>query len=168
MRKALRNFIDFFYFPFFRKWISKRNFTYLACGGTTTLVDILVFYWAYHYVIHAKELVHLPFVTVSGYIMAFIIAFCVSFPMGFFLSKYIVFPESYLRGRVQLFRYFLIVACNILFNYLLLHFFVQYLHVYPTVAKVIIVVLLALFSYFSQKYFTFRMEAKFYNKKKKD
>ena len=32
-------------------------------------------------------------------------AFCISFPSGFFLMRYLVFPESDLRGRVQLFRY---------------------------------------------------------------
>lgn len=158
MRSAILHIIDFFYFPFFRKWIPLRTFRYLACGGTSTSLDILVFYFSYHYIVD-KQMVHLPFITISSYIAAFIIAFCVSFPVGFTLSKYVVFPESHLRGRVQLTRYFLIVGCCIFLNYILLHFFVDICHLFPTVAKCLITVIVALFSYFSQKYFTFRMKS---------
>lgn len=161
MRKLILNIIDFFYFPFIARWITKRTFRYIACGGTSTSLDLLVFYLSYHFIVK-EQMVHLPFVTVSGYIAAFIIAFCVSFPIGFVLSKYVVFPESYLKGRVQLIRYLLIVGGNILLNYILLHLFVGFFHFYPTVAKALIIVLGASFSYFSQKYFTFRMKSDVY------
>ncbi|WP_315822477.1 hypothetical protein [Paraflavitalea speifideaquila] len=48
----------------------------------------------------------LPFVTISAKIAAFLIAFAISFPTGYFLNRNIVFPGSTLQGRVQLFRYF--------------------------------------------------------------
>ncbi len=158
MRQLILNIIDFFYFPFIKKWVPLRTFRYLACGGGSTLLDLIVYYLSFHFIVH-QQMVHLPFVTISGYIAAYIIAFCVSFPVGFALSKYVVFPESYLRGRVQLIRYLLIVGLNILLNYVLLHFFVQVCHLFPTVSKVIITILLALFSYFSQRHFTFRMNS---------
>ncbi|HLR37087.1 MAG TPA: GtrA family protein [Chitinophagaceae bacterium] len=154
MRAFILNIIDFFYFPFFRKWIPLRTFRYLACGGFSTGLDLLVFYLSFHFIVD-QQMVHLPFMTISGYIAAYIISFCVSFPVGFALSKYVVFPESRIRGRIQLIRYLLIVGFNILFNYLLLHFFVQICHFYPTISKVIIAIILALFSYFSQRHFTF-------------
>jgi hypothetical protein len=46
----------------------------------------------------------LPFVVISPHIAAFLLAFIVSFPTGFLLMRFIVFQESALRGRVQLFR----------------------------------------------------------------
>lgn len=158
MRSVILHIIDFFYFPFIARWIPRRTFRYLACGGTSTSLDLLVFYMSYHYIVD-EQMVHLPFVTVSGYIAAFIIAFCVSFPVGFMLSKYVVFPESHLRGRIQLIRYFFIVGCCILLNYILLHFFVGIVHLFPTVAKCFATAFVALFSYFTQKYFTFRMKS---------
>lgn len=158
MRAFILNIIDFFYFPFIAKWIPRRTFRYLACGGTSTSLDILMFYFSFHYIVD-EQMVHLPFVTISGYIAAFIIAFCVSFPIGFTLSKYVVFPESHLRGRIQLIRYFLIVGCCVLLNYVLLRFFVEVFHFFPTIAKCLVTVIVALFSYFSQKYFTFRMKS---------
>src|SRR5690625_5147246 len=156
MRQFILNIIDFFYFPFISRWIPKRSFRYIACGGTSTTLGLVVFYLSYHYILK-EQMVHFSFITVSSYIMAFLIAFCFSSPVGFILSKYVVFPESYLKGRIQLIRYFLIVGCNVLLNYFLLHFFVENCHIYPTIAKCLIVVIVALFSFFGQKYFTFKM-----------
>jgi putative flippase GtrA len=58
---------------------------------------------------------------------------------------------------VQLFRYFLLVGCCILLNYLFLKLFVEICHFFPTVAKVLTTVMVACFSYFTQKTFTFRV-----------
>ena len=88
--------------------------------------------------------------------MAFILAFSVTFPIGFTLSKYIVFPESQLRGRVQLFRYAMLVAVMLGMNYVLLKFFVEILYFYPTLAKIVTTIFVAIFSYFSQKKVAFK------------
>lgn len=158
MREAILNFIDFFYLPVFSRWLPKRTFRYLACGSFTNLLDICIFYISYHFILH-KRLVHLPFITISSYIAAFIMAFCISFPTGFSLSKYVVFQESQLRGKVQLFRYILLVGCCILLNYLFLKFFVEICHLFPTSAKVLTTVLVACFSYVTQKKFTFQVKS---------
>ena len=158
MRALILHIIDFFYFPFLARWIPQRTFRYLACGGTSTTLDLIVFYLSYHYLLK-EQMVHLPFITISSYIAAFIIAFCISFPIGFTLSKYVVFPESYVRGRIQLIRYFFIVGFCVLLNYIFLRFFVEICHIFPTIAKCLTTVLVALFSYFTQKYFTFRMKS---------
>jgi putative flippase GtrA len=157
MRRLILGIIDFFYLPLVGRWIPLRTFRYIACGAFTTTVDISLFYISYHFILH-EQMVHLPFVTVSAYIAAFLMAFCVSFPTGFSLSKYVVFPESQLRGRTQLFRYLLIVSCCISLNYVFLKFFVEICHVYPTVAKILTTVIIACFSYLTQKHFTFRIK----------
>jgi putative flippase GtrA len=157
MRAFILKIIDFFYIPLFARWIPLRTFRYVACGGFTTLLDITLFYVSFHFVLH-ERMVELPFVAISAPIAAFLMAFCVSFPTGFCLSKYVVFPESQLRGRIQLLRYILIVCCCISLNYVFLKFFVEVCHFFPTIAKVLTAVIIACFSYLTQKHFTFRIK----------
>jgi putative flippase GtrA len=100
---------------------------------------------------------HTPLVSISPHIAAFMMAFCVSFPTGFYLNRNIVFPGSTLRGRVQLLRYCMLVVVCILLNYVFLKLFVEQLHIYPTPAKMLTTVIVVTFSYLSQKHFTFRI-----------
>ncbi|HVB02609.1 MAG TPA: GtrA family protein [Chitinophagaceae bacterium] len=157
MKNLISNTIDFFYPPF-RRYIPHLTFRYLACGGFTTLVDISLFFISYHFILHEK-MVHLMGFTISPYIAAFLMAFCISFPTGFILSKFIVFTGSVLRGRVQLIRYFMLVGVCILLNYIFLKFFVEWVHLYATVAKIFTTLLVACFSYLTQKHFTFEVNA---------
>ena len=85
-------------------------------------------------------------------------AFCITFPLGFVLNKYIVFHASYLSGKVQLFRYILIVVANLILNYLILNLLIQYLHFFPTIAKIFATIIIVAFSFLSQKHFTFKVE----------
>lgn len=156
MRKTILTVIDFFYIPWVSRWIPVRTFRYLACGCFTNALDIILFYISFHFILK-EQLVHLPFITISAPIAAFIMAFCVSFPTGFCLSKYVVFPESELRGQTQLFRYLFIVSCCIGLNYVFLKFFIELCHIYPTVAKVLTTIVIAFFSFVTQKHFTFRV-----------
>ncbi|RZL29897.1 MAG: hypothetical protein EOO96_19255, partial [Pedobacter sp.] len=54
MRKAILAFIDFFYPPF-KKFISLHNFRYLATGGSTFVLGLVIFYLAYNYVFLTEE-----------------------------------------------------------------------------------------------------------------
>lgn len=161
MLRKVRNLIfivvDFFYPPFSR-FMPKHTFRYLACGGSNTMLDIFLYYCSYHYLLHAKEVSFLGLINISPHIMAFIIAFAITFPLGFTLSKYIVFPESQLKGRIQLFRYVVLVAIMLSLNYLSLKLFVEVLFFYPTLAKIVTTIFIAIFSYISQKNFSFKMK----------
>ncbi|GAA4303983.1 GtrA family protein [Compostibacter hankyongensis] len=156
MRKAILHIIDWFYFPPLSRWVPVRTFRYMFCGGFSTGLDILLFFISYHYILR-ERVVHLPFIAVSPYIAAFILAFCVSFPTGFLLSKFVVFPESQLRGRTQLFRYLLVVLCNVLLNYFFLKLFIEWCHFFPTIAKIFTTIIVVSFTYLAQKQFTFRI-----------
>ena len=83
-------------------------------------------------------------------------AFLITFPIGFMLMRHVVFTDSVLRGRIQLARYFMLVMINILLNYVFLKLFVEYVGLYPTVAKIITTVIIVLFSYLMQRHFTFK------------
>lgn len=156
LRNSIISFIDFFHKPFSR-WINQQTFRYLACGGTNTLMDIVIYFISYNFIL-MKQPVVLPFLTISPHIAAFMISFSVSFPMGFALAKYVVFQESNLRGRVQLFRYALLVCMCILLNYVFLKLFVESFGWFPTPSKVVTTILVAIFSYVSQRNFTFKVK----------
>ena len=96
--------------------------------------------------------------TITAPIAAFMVSFSISFPSGFVLSKYIVFPESNLHGRIQLFRYAVLVASCILLNYLFIKFFVVICGMYPTPSKICTAGIVAVYSYISQRNFTFKVK----------
>ncbi len=132
-----------------------QTFRYAACGGTAMLIDILIYYISFNYILN-KQILDLGFIAFKPHIAALWMAFVVSFPIGFLLSKYIVFNRSQLRGGVQLFRYLLIVAVNLLLNYAFLKTLVEYLNFYPTIARVFTTGIIVTFSFLSQKHFTFK------------
>lgn len=155
-RNSIIAFIDFFHRPF-APWIKQQTFRYLACGGTNTLIDILIYFISYNFILD-KTGVPVGPITITPHIAAFIISFSVSFPLGFTLAKYVVFQESNLKGRVQLFRYALLVSTCILLNYVFLKLFVEYFYWYPTPSKIVTTVIVAVYSYVSQRNFTFKVK----------
>ena len=104
-------------------------------------------------------MVHLGFITLKPHIAAFLFSFLFTFPIGFFSMRHIVFTESNLVGRIQLFRYLLVVLLCLLLNYLFLGFFVDQLHMYPTPAQILTTCITIAVSYISQKYFSFKVKA---------
>src|SRR4051812_40204242 len=150
MKDIISTTIDFFYPPF-RRLMPLQTFRYIVCGGTNTFLDILVYFISYNYIFN-KQNVHTPFVVISPYIAAFMLSFMVSFPTGFFLNRHIVFTGSSLRGRVQLFRYLLLVLICILMNYIFIKLFVEQFGIYPTVSKILTTVIVVSFSFLTQKH----------------
>jgi putative flippase GtrA len=157
MKRFILLVLEFFYPPF-AKLMPAQTFRYLACGGGNTAMDILLFYISFHFILNESP-IHFPFLTISPYIAALFMALAVTFPTGFLLSKYIVFSESNLRGRVQLVRYFMLVGTCILLNYGFMKLFVEYFHIYPTISKILTTIFVVGFSYLTQKKFTFKVKA---------
>jgi putative flippase GtrA len=157
-RNAKKDYFFYrFFYPPFKKIFSLQTFRYAVCGGSNMLLDIFLFYISFNFILN-KQVVDLGFLSLKPYNAALCMAFCITFPLGFLLNKYIVFNSSYLRGHVQLFRYVLIVAANLLLNYLILNLLIQYLHFFPTVAKIFATVIIVTFSFLSQKHFTFKVK----------
>ncbi len=135
--------------------MDRQTFRYIACGGGNTLMDIVIYFVTYNFILQ-KQIVHTPLISISPYIAAFIISFLVTFPTGFLLMRNIVFPGSSLRGRVQLLRYFMLVIVCVLLNYIFIKLFVEWAHIYPTVAKILTTGIVISFSYLTQRNFTFK------------
>jgi putative flippase GtrA len=157
IKTLFNNTINFFYPPF-KGIMSEQLFRYAFSGGLATCIDITVYFLSYHFLLKEANL-HLSVFTLSPHVAAVLIAFVVSFPIGFLLQKYITFTNSTLRGRVQLFRYLLIVAFCIILNIVFIKLFVEQFHLFPTIAKVITTFIVVTFSYFTQRNYSFK-EAK--------
>lgn len=155
-RTAITGFIDLFYPPF-RRWIPVRTFRYLACGGTVTLIGLVAYFFFYNFVLDTEIIRWGPLI-ITRYIAAYALSFCISFPTGFFLSKFVVFQESNLKGRIQLFRYGIMQGLNIFLNWSLLHLFVGFIGFWATPSQALTAVLLAFFSYFFQRNISFRVK----------
>ena len=156
MRKRALMVIDFFYPPF-KKWFTLHTFRYMASGGITAATGIIGYFLIYNYVLHQQD-VSIGNYLITAHIAALAIESVSTFIVGFTLNKYLVFTQSNLKGRIQLFRYATVVATNILLNYALMKILVEGFRFYPTIAKTLITIVLAVFSYFSQKYFSFRVK----------
>ncbi|MBU6262529.1 MAG: GtrA family protein [Bacteroidetes bacterium] len=154
IRGGILQLVDLFY-PLFRRIMPHQTFRYAACGGFNTVLDIGLFFVSYNYLFH-KEPQHIGWLTISPHIASFLSAFLVTFPIGFYLSRYVVFQETSVAKKVQLFRYFIVVLGCLILNYIFLKIFVEVLGWYATPSKLATTVFVVAFSYFMQKYFTFK------------
>jgi putative flippase GtrA len=134
-----------------------QTFRYAASGGANVLLGFTVYFISYEFILHQKEL-DLGIYAFKGHSAALFISFCVTFPIGFFMSKYVVFSDSKLKGRVQLFRYFMICLFNLALNFILLKILVEKAHVYAVLAQFLTTGIVILFSYLAQRHFSFRAE----------
>ena len=155
-KKVIISVIDFFH-PLVSRWMPLQTFRYAACGGANTLLDIVMYAIAYNFILHKQDL-NIGFFVFKPHIASIIIAFLVSFPTGFFLMRNIVFTQSTLQGRLQLFRYFVLVVICLFLNYVFIKLFVEQFHIYPTIAKVLTTIIVVSFSYLTQKNYTFKAE----------
>lgn len=156
MRKIALKIIDFFYPPF-QKWLALHTFRYMASGAITVTSGIVFYYIIFNFILQKQDIRVANFL-ITAPIAALLLESAVTFAVGFLLNKYLVFTQSDLRGRIQLFRYATVYGTNILLNYALMKILVEGFLFYPTIAKALITLTLAVFSYFSQKHFTFKIK----------
>ncbi len=156
-----------------------QTFRYAACGGGNMVLGFLVFTGVFHLIVaqQAVQLGMLSFKVMAARLgnsdmmmmdfgftafkvhsFALSVSSTVVFFAGFLLNKYVVFTASNLRGRIQFFRYFLASVSSFCINYFLLNAMVQYLHVYPVLAQIIVTAIVVTISFFMQQYFTFKVK----------
>lgn len=168
LAQIITKIIDFFHRPF-AKWIPEQLFRYAACGGGNLVLDWILYFLIYNFVI-GHEIVSLQFsvfsIQFAQAITPHIATLCIVFPItlltGFWLQKYVTFKPSDAdrqhSGKRQLVRYIVIVAVNLAINYFGLKLCVETLGWYPTPSKMVITLLTVIISYFGQKYYTFRLK----------
>ena len=153
-RRTIFRVLDVFY-PLFRKFVPLQTYHYAACGGVNTAVSLFTYFISYNF-IFKKEILDLGFIAFEPHIAALFMAFIISFPVGFYLSMYVIFQGSFLKRKVQLFRYFLVIMGCMTINYIFLKIFVEVFKWYPTPSQLLTTGIVIVFNYFSQRYFSFR------------
>jgi putative flippase GtrA len=161
LAQIITGIIDFFYPPF-RKIFSPQLFRYAACGGGNLVLDWVLYFLIYNFVI-GHEIVQFSILNSQCSITPHIATLCIVFPItlltGFWLQKNITFQTlkpSNPQTFKQLLRYIVIVAVNLAINYFGLKLCVEILGWYPTPSKMLITLITVAVSYFGQKYYTFR------------
>ncbi|HSO88020.1 MAG TPA: GtrA family protein [Draconibacterium sp.] len=154
IRDLIIRAVDWFYFPFMH-FIPPEIFRYAVTGGLNTLFDLTLYFVFYRFILD-KQLVDLGFVAISPHIAAFLMVFPITFLSGFILAKYVTFSASELRGHIQLFRYGVTVFGAIILNYIFLKLFVEYFGWYATFSKGVTTLIVVLYSYISQRHFSFK------------
>lgn len=135
-----------------------QTFRYAASGGANALLGFVTFAISYKYVF-AEKIFDFGFYAFKGHIAALILSFCITFPIGFFMAKYVVFVDSKMKWKVQLFRYLMVCLFNLALNYLLLKILVERFFVYPVIAQIITLVVVITISYLAQRNFSFKASA---------
>lgn len=154
LSRMLISLIDTLYIKPLERVISRQMFGYFLCGAANMALDTLWYFLTYHYVVMARN-IDLGIVVVSPHIAALIIVFPITFFTGFLLNRYVAFRATQQRTTKQLFRYALSVVGSILLNYALMKLFVELCYVWPTIAKMMTTIIVALYSFLAAKYFSF-------------
>lgn len=155
----IRKILDFFY-PVFKRFIPLETYYYAACGGGNLVLSWILFFFFYQF-IFKKSVVHGQFfsnyqLTFSAYTLSAACCFIITFVIGFLLMKYVVFVDSELKGRIQLFRYGLSSLLSAILSWILLKFFIEILMIYPSISNVVASLIVVVFSYLMQRKFTFK------------
>ena len=163
LAQIITKIIDFVYSPF-QKYVPREIFRYAACGGGNMVLDWVLYFLTYNFIIgHELVYIDLPVfqspdfqVCLTPHIASLCIVFPITLLTGFWLNKHVTFTQSTLHGARQLARYIMIVAVNLAVNYFGLKLLVEHLAWYPTPSKICITLLTVIISFLGQKYFTFR------------
>jgi putative flippase GtrA len=158
MGTIIRRLLDLFY-PIFARFFDKQTYYYAACGGAN-LVSSWVFFFLFYQYLFEKRIFNIALIgntyVVSAYTLSSMLCFVIAFSLGFVLNKFVVFTESQLVGRVQLFRYAVSAGFSWLGNYLLLKILIEGLQFYPSIANVISSFVVVFLSYLLQRKYTFK------------
>ena len=132
-----------------------QTFRYAVSGAGNTFLGLLCFYITFKFILRGQYL-DIGFYAFEPHTAALIVSFVVTFVVGFFLMKYVVFDDSKIRGRIQLFRYLMVCLFNLVLNYVLLKIAVEIWHIYPVFAQIGTTIVVIIFSYLAQRHFTFK------------
>ncbi len=155
LAKLLTRIIDRFYLPPLRRVVPLQTFRYAACGGLNIVFGWVLFYISNHLLV-AGHYIDLGFVVVAPHTATLYSIVPFTFLAGFYLNRNVAFTRSPLRTRTQLLRYLVSWAGSLLLNQLLLKLFVEVLHFWNTPSQIFATLIIVVYSYLMQKYFTFR------------
>jgi len=154
VQRLIITLLDIFY-PIFKPFFNKQTYYYLACGGGNTLFALVLYYLFYNNLLHQEDL-NLHIITFKAHMASLFFTTTITFPIGFYLTKYIVWSDSNLETKKQFFRHFAFLIFGTVLNYFLLKLFVEILEWWAMPSQILTTVIIVIFSYLTQKYISFK------------
>jgi len=154
VQKLIITLLDIFY-PIFKPFFNKQTYYYLACGGGNTLFALVLYYLIYNNLLHQEDL-DLYIITFKAHMASLFLTTAITFPIGFYLTKFIVWSDSNLETKKQFFRHFAFLIFGTVLNYFLLKLFVEILEWWAMPSQILTTVIIVIFSYLTQKYISFK------------
>jgi putative flippase GtrA len=132
-----------------------RFYRYGVSGSLNVLFGWVLYFVVYNFILHHQQL-HVGHLTLSSHIASLVLTSPITLLSGFFLQKYVTFTSSDLRGKIQLFRYLMVYLANLTINTIGLKILVDMYGLNAEPSEMIMTVICIIFSYISQKTFTFK------------
>ena len=133
--------------------LSRETIRYALCGGANVVLGWVLYKIAL--LIVAGRYLDLGFIAVAPHTAALYSIVPITFTAGFLMNRNVVFTRSPLRTRTQLIRYLVAWVGSIALDHLLLKFFVEVCGVPAMTSQIVATMIIAVYSYLMQKYFTF-------------
>lgn len=153
-RDKILTVLDHFYEPL-NRIMPLHTYRYIVTGLANSGLDILLFYCFYNFLLRGHPL-NLGLLTITPHIAAFMMAFSITFTTAYYINRYILFRETGLSKRQQFIRVFIVNITSVALTYTSLKLLVEYLHLLPTLSKIITTAFTSCVSYFTQTYFYFK------------
>ncbi len=144
-----------------QKAMKHQGILFLFSGGTSTAVSISIYWLMLNIVLNTTKHAELWFIKISAPTTSQIVGDMVGMVTNFLIQRYIVFPESraLTRKREQFIRYIPVTALIFGANYLLnTKIFIETLLMNPNYSRPLSAAMVAVGSFFLNKYFTFRVK----------
>ncbi|MCR8556308.1 GtrA family protein [Mucilaginibacter sp. BJC16-A38] len=138
------------------KLLNNHIIRFIFSAGLGFLVDISAFYLFYHNFLVQKTYYIFSF-TVRNSTLSLAISFFMGVVVNFIITKYFVFSESKLPPYKQFFRFVSVAVIGFFANLAILKIFIQWLSMYPPVARPLAALSLFFASYFIHRVFSFSL-----------
>lgn len=154
LSEKIAHCVDFFYIKPLPRLVSRQIFRYALCGAVNMALDLVWFFLVYHYVV-SEQFIRIRELVISPHVASLLIVFPITFGIGFWLNRHVVFLATEQSEVGQLFKYALSVVGSLFLNYICIKFFVETCGVWPTPAKALTTMVCVAYSYLAGRYFTF-------------
>ncbi len=140
-----------------RKVLNNKIVRYVFSAGTATAVDISVYFIFFNYIFQKQDIPILHLAVLSAPTASLIVSYTCGLITNFFITKYLVFNDSDLKGIHQLLRYVLVALVILILNYFLMSFLIKVLNWYPTIARIISALSIGILSFVIHKFYSFKV-----------
>lgn len=141
-----------------KKLYHSKLIRYFVSAGTATGVDVLSYFLAYNF-LFKKEGLPVAGIVITAPTLSLAVSYTLGLLTNFMMTKHLVFFESDLHTRKQLFRYVIVALLVLFLNYVLMTFLIRQANWYPTIARACSAVVVGLISFVVHKFFSFRISA---------